>query len=84
MRVVKLSDKIRVAIAGASGLVGGCGFLLGGVGFVYAKLTGYRDPLHAGAMLAGSAAFVFISSLPFLLVAAIVWPWRLHRTGPAA
>ena len=83
MRVESIGDKIRVAVAGTAGLIGGCGFLLGVGGLLYARLTGSRDPIHHGAMLAGSAAFVFLASLPCLLVAVIIWPWRRHRSGPA-
>ncbi len=77
-------QRIRLALAAAAGLLGALGFLLGGWGLVYAWLTGHRDPFHGGAMLASTAAPIFLVGTLLLMMALILWPWKRRGAGPAA
>jgi hypothetical protein len=84
MTNLTIVDKIRLVIAAGVGLVGAFGFALGGAGLVYARLTGHRDSLHGGAMLAAAGGPLFLAGVMLLVLAAVLWPWRRHGAGPAA
>ena len=77
-------EKIRLVIAAGAGLVGASGFALGGAGLAYARLTGHRDPIHGGAMLAAAGGPVFLAGVVLLVIGAVLWPWRRRGAGPAA
>ncbi len=77
-------QRIRLALAAAAGLLGAFGFLFGGWGLAYAWLTGHRDPFHGGAMLASTAAPIFLVGTLLLMMALILWPWKRRGAGPAA
>jgi hypothetical protein len=84
MNNLTIVDRIRLVIAAGAGLVGTFGFALGGAGLAYARLTGHRDSLHGGAMLAAAAGPVFLAGVVLLVFAAVLWPWRRRGAGPAA
>jgi len=84
MTNLTIVDKIRLVIAAGAGLVGAFGFALGGAGLAYAWLTGHRDALHGGAMLAAAGGPLFLAGVVLLVVAAVLWPWRRRGARPAA
>ena len=65
-------DKVRLVMGAGAGILGALGFALGGAGLVYAWLTGHRDPIHGGAMVAAAGGPVFLAGVVFLVIAAVV------------
>jgi hypothetical protein len=83
MTNLTIFDKIRLVIAAGAGLIGAFGFVLGGASLAYAWLTGHRDPVHGGAMLAAAGGPVFLAGVVLLVFAVVLWPWRRRSAGPA-
>ena len=83
--------RIRLAVGGASLLLGSIGTLFGGLGLLLAWQTGGshadRDHAHGAAMMAVVSAPILGVGLGLLLLAAFVWPRqrarREHRDSAA-